>query len=151
MMLLPQSLDLLRIQPRHGKHANLEICQSIQIGSVRPSGNETYIGKYMVPRPRCLTLPKPLHQSPTHRSHAPTHMREICYPLRSQLFIPKNLRNDPGAIDGSSRDLSARKPRKHAESLRPSALRATYYVQSTHTLAVQTEILGEGLCDQYFL
>ena len=151
MILLPQSPDLLRIQTSHGKHANLDCHQSNEIDPVPPSGKETYIGEYMVPRPRRATLLKPFDQSLTHRPHAPAHMREINQPLRRQLLVSKNFRDNSGTVDGRSRDLCAGKPRKHGESLGLSGLCSTHYVQSTHALAVQTEVFGEGLCYEQYL
>ena len=74
-------------------------------------------------------------------------MRKISQPLRRQLFISKNLRNNPSAVDRRSCDLGARKPREHGESFRLGSLRSTHYVQSAHTLAIQTKVLGEGLSE----
>ena len=77
-------------------------------------------------------------------------MRKVNKPLRCQLFISKDSRNDPGAVDGRSRDLSARKPREHAESLRLRSLRSAYNVKSTHSLTIQAKVLREGLFDKNF-
>jgi hypothetical protein len=78
-------------------------------------------------------------------------MREIKQPLRRQLLVFKDFRDNPGTVDGWSRDLCPRKPREHGKSLRLGGLRSTDYVQSTHALAVQTEVLGERLCYEQFL
>ena len=73
-------------------------------------------------------------QSLTHRLHAPAHMPKISKPLRRQLLVFKDFRDNPGTIDWRSRDLCPRKPREHGKSPRLSGFCSTNYMQSTHAL-----------------
>lgn len=148
MMLSSQLTNLLGAQACHGENANLRLRQFVQSKLLVASDQETYIIENMSPSFRRASLPKTLHQFRPHRSHTLAHMCEISKPLRCQLFIFKNSRNDPGAVDGRSRYLSARKPREHAESPRLRGFRSAHNVESTHSLTIQTKVLREDLCDE---
>ena len=131
MIVLPQTLDLRLSQSGKTKHADL-------IGD-------------MLPRPGGALCLETLSQSLAHVRNPTTHRAQILLPHREQLRIVQHTTGNVGAVGWGVGDL---RPLQHGE-LAGNVARGRCGVgagcademESARALAVETEVLGEGLGD----
>ena len=131
VIVLPQILDLRLSQSGETKHADL-------IGD-------------MLPRPGSALCLETLSQSLAHIRNTTTHRAQILLPHREQLRIVQHTTGNVGTVRGGVGDL---RPLQHGE-LAGNVARGRCGVgagcademESARALAVETEVLGEGLGD----
>ena len=131
MIVLPQTLDLRLSQSGKTKHADL-------IGD-------------MLPRPGSALCLETLSQSLAHVRNPTTHRAQILLPHREELRIVQHTTGNVGAVGWGVGDL---RPLQHGE-LAGNVARGRCGVgagcademESARALAVETEVLGEGLGD----
>ncbi|KAH8194251.1 hypothetical protein TruAng_011585 [Truncatella angustata] len=87
-------------------------------------------------------------QPPSHAHYPRAHGAQIPQPLRVQLVAPQDGGGDPGPVAGARADLGPAHPGQAALDPARGARVGRDDVQRADALAVQPEVLGEGLRDR---
>lgn len=131
MPLITQNLNLSLRQTSEAEHPNL--------------------GSDMVPGARGATSLEALAQTGAHFLDAPTHSAEVIFPLSEEDRVIKDAAGDAGAVGWRVGDLRALQDSELAGNVAGSSCtvgaRRRHKVESAGALAVQAEVLGEGLRD----
>lgn len=104
----------------------------------------------MPPLPRRPPRPQLLNQPLPHPPHPPTHPQQILLPLLIQRRVPQHPRHHPRSERRRRRYLRPLQPLQLARDARGDGCGMRDDVQRADALAVEPEVLGEGLRDAEF-